>query len=47
MLKKPAEYERDNSSVKFKTISRQDSPDSLVGVSAGISKDLLWDNQER
>jgi hypothetical protein len=36
MLKNPAEYERDTSSAKRTVISRQVSPDSLLGMSAGI-----------
>jgi hypothetical protein len=36
MLKNPVEYERNISSVKFNAISRQVSPDSLLGVSTGI-----------
>jgi hypothetical protein len=36
MLKNPAEYERDILLAKFTTISRQVSPNSLLGVSVGI-----------
>jgi hypothetical protein len=43
MLKKPAEYERNVSSAKFATISRQVSPDSLLGVYAGICQRALVD----
>jgi hypothetical protein len=35
----------DTSSAEFTTISRQISPDSLLGVSAGIYQ-LWWMNQE-
>jgi len=43
MLKNPAEYERDILSAKFTVISRQVSPDSLLGVSAGICQRALVD----
>jgi hypothetical protein len=41
MSKIPAEYERDISSAKFAAISRQVSPDSLLGASAGICQRAL------
>jgi hypothetical protein len=43
MSKKPAQYEIDNSSAKFTAISRHVSPDSLLGVSAGICHRALMD----
>jgi hypothetical protein len=43
MLKKPAEYESDTSSEKFKAISRQVSPALLLGVSAGYRQRALVD----
>jgi hypothetical protein len=42
MLKKPTEYERDIPSKKF-TISRQVSPNLLLGGSAGICQRTLVD----
>jgi hypothetical protein len=41
VLKNPAEYERDISSAKFTAISRQLSPESLHGISAGIFQRAL------
>jgi hypothetical protein len=43
MLKYPAEHERDISSAKFTAISRQVSPDSLLGVCACIFQKALVD----
>jgi hypothetical protein len=43
MSKNPAEYERDISLAKFVAISRQVSPDSLLGVSIGICHRALVD----
>jgi hypothetical protein len=43
MLKSHAEYERDISSAKFTSISRQVSPDSLLNVSAGMCQIPLVD----
>jgi hypothetical protein len=45
MLKIPAEYDRDNTSAKFKDSSRQ-LPASLLGVSAA-TRALWWTTQER
>jgi hypothetical protein len=46
MLKNPAEYKIDISSAKFTANSLQLSPDSLLGVSAGICQRTLMDSQE-
>jgi hypothetical protein len=43
VLKNPAEYERDISSSKFIAISRQVTPDSLLGVSAGVCQRSVVD----
>jgi hypothetical protein len=43
MLKNPAEYERDISLAKFTATSLQVSPDSLLGVSAGICQRAVVD----
>jgi hypothetical protein len=43
MLKNSAVYERDILSAKFTAISRHVSPDSLLGVSAGICQRALLD----
>jgi hypothetical protein len=45
MLKNPAEYER-YMSPKFTTISRQVSPHSLLGFSAGLAIKLWQMNEE-
>jgi hypothetical protein len=42
MSKNPEEYKKDISSAKF-TISRQVSPDSLLGVSVGMCQRALVD----
>jgi hypothetical protein len=41
MLRNPAEYERDISSAKFPDISRQVSPDLLLGVPGGICQRVV------
>jgi hypothetical protein len=46
MLKNLAEYERDILPEKFTAISRQVSPDSLLGVSAGIFQRALVDESK-
>jgi hypothetical protein len=43
MLKNPAKYERDISSAKFTATSRQDSPHSLLSVSADNCQGALVD----
>jgi hypothetical protein len=47
MLKNPAEYERDNSSLKFTAISSHVSYASLLGVSAGYCQRALVVKSER
>jgi hypothetical protein len=46
MLKIHVGYERDTSSVKFMTISRQNSPEFLPGVSAGYCPEFWWLNMK-
>jgi hypothetical protein len=47
LLKKPAGMRRDTSSAKFTAISRQVSPASLLGVSAGYYQRALVDESGR